>query len=138
MRREARGDIGEARAAAEVAGRDAGAEAQDRDVLASMVRAAEGRVVAVIGRDDADVALAEQSLDPRQPRVESLERRPLARHVALTAISVSKSTRLAKTSPPVGSSRKAPSASARFAMLPAPLRSVPSRDARRCRRSSPG
>ena len=52
-------------------------------MLARVVRAAEGRVVAVIGGDDADVARAEKRGDLRDPGVEGLERRRIAGDVAL-------------------------------------------------------
>ncbi len=60
MRGEARTNVGEALAPPEHAARDAGAEGEDRHILACVVTARPGRVIAMVGGDDAGIAGAER------------------------------------------------------------------------------
>ena len=53
---DALADIGEGLAPADRAGPEAGAEGQDRDLLAGVVGAAPGRVVAVVGGQHGEIA----------------------------------------------------------------------------------
>ena len=55
LRRDRLGDVGEARPRSDRAGGSAGAEGKNRHMLAGMVEPAEGRIVAVVGGDDAKV-----------------------------------------------------------------------------------
>ena len=84
-------------------------------MLARVVGAAPGRIVAVVRRDDGEVAFAQDRRDLRHPAVESLERRGMARMSRRWPNSVSKSTRFAKTKPPSGSVRRASIAAVRQA-----------------------
>src|SRR5256714_12431991 len=67
-------DVGERGAVAEV-NADARARAVDeeRGVLARVIRAAEGRVVAVVGGDDEEVSVGDRGFDFWQARVEVLQ-----------------------------------------------------------------
>src|SRR5688572_29914651 len=67
--KHARPDVGEAAAAADRARWVARAEAQDRDVLPRVVGSVPGGVVAVIGRDDDQVAVLQGRLDLRDAPV---------------------------------------------------------------------
>jgi hypothetical protein len=55
-------------------------------MLASVLRRLIGRIVAVIGGDDGEVAVVEQWLKVRQPPVEDLERRRLTGDDAAVAV----------------------------------------------------
>src|SRR5262245_5241399 len=50
------------------------AEGEDGDVFARVVAAGRGRIAAVVGGDDGEVAGAQRLLDPGKPRVEGFER----------------------------------------------------------------
>jgi hypothetical protein len=63
-------DVGEGVALAQVDRRAARVSDQQRDALAGVVRAAEGRVVAVVGGDDQQVLVAAGGEKPGQPAVE--------------------------------------------------------------------
>ena len=85
MRRHRLADIGEGFAPPDPAGFHVWAEGQDRDGLAGMVGALPGRIAAVIGGDDRQIAGLQFRLEFGQPPIELFQRRGVARHVAAVA-----------------------------------------------------
>src|SRR5579883_1633298 len=79
-------DIGERVAPADRRRLHAGAEAEDRNVLARMIEAAPGRIVAVIGGDDAVIVRPHRGDDLRQPSIERFEAGRVAGNVAAMAV----------------------------------------------------
>jgi hypothetical protein len=74
--------VGEAATVTEIARQDPGTEPQHRHDLAGVVSAGPGRVAAVVGRDQREVAGAQPRAEFRKSRVEGLQRRRIARYVA--------------------------------------------------------
>ena len=84
---DALADIGEGRANANrCAAAMARGEGQDRHLLAGVVGAAPGRVVAVVGGQDQQIVRAQRGDELGQPGVEGLERRGVAGDVAAVAV----------------------------------------------------
>src|SRR5260370_8137789 len=86
MLRQGLADSGKAVAAAERTRRDRGPEGEHRNVLARMVGAVPGRIAAVIGGDDREIARAQRLAERRQPGIEALERPSIASRVAAMAV----------------------------------------------------
>ena len=79
-------DVGERVARADRAGRNARAEGDDRHMLARVIAAGPGRIAAVVGREDDEIAWLQLGLQFGQAPVERFERRGIARHVAAMAV----------------------------------------------------
>src|SRR5260221_2521126 len=86
MLRQGLADIGKTVAAAERTRRHRGPEGEHRNVLARMVGAVPGRIAAVIGGDDREIARAQRLAESQQPGLEALERPSIAIRVPAMAV----------------------------------------------------
>src|SRR5438552_1552949 len=75
-------DIGQGRSEPDVAALQPGSDADHRNAFACMVGAAPGRIIAVVGGEDEQVARLDAGQRFRQPAVEGLERRGIAGDIA--------------------------------------------------------
>ena len=79
--------VGERLSRAQVgAGAHAPASCDERNVLARVVGARRGRIVAVIGRHDKQILVSQQRQKPREPLVEALQIRGIPGHVVAMAV----------------------------------------------------